>query len=214
MPSSSPSTDRPSSSGHVFQADSASGILVRPDGKRCSALAIDFISSLQTSLSEQFGEDAQDVLYRCGFEWGLQELAAYGSQLQRESTAKTVTLVEMQPQFVLEGWWRTMRAAGHGSAAFDCTREARGILVIDVVDSAMAQTSPRGNQPVCHYYAGLFAGAASFLDRAERHATEVQCRSLGHTLCQFVVGPGSDVDAAEAARRTRTAAVEIIRRLG
>ncbi len=212
MFSSSPSTDRPSS-GPAFQADFGSGALFRRDGQRCAGLAVEFISSLQESVTECFGDDARDVLYRCGFEWGLKELLATTTKLLRDSSPQNVTLAQLEPKFALETWWRTMRETGHGLAKIDCSRDGRGIVVIDLRQCPAALATPIGSHPVCHYYAGLFAGALSFLDRAERHATEIQCRALGHSCCQFVVGPGSEVDAAEAARQQATPAVEILRRL-
>lgn len=212
MFSRSPSADR-TSSGPVLQADYGSGALTRPGGVRCATVAVDFLCHLHTAVAEQFGEDAQDVLYRCGYEWGLRELLGTGTRLVREASPQKLTLAQIEPKFALETWWKSMRESGHGLARIDCSRESRGIVVIELNQCPAALTAPTGNRPTCHSYAGLFAGALSFLDRAERHATEIQCRALGHSCCQFVVGPGSEVDGAEAARQQGTPAAEILRRL-
>jgi predicted hydrocarbon binding protein len=208
-----PSTDR-SKSGPAFRADDATGTLVRADGQSCAALPADYWESLQHALVENFGEDARDVIYRSGFEWGLRELLTAGTRLlQGTPRAKKVTLAQIDPKFVLESWWRSMSEAGHGLAKIDTSREGRGIVVIELKSCPAARTGSSSGHPVCHFYAGLFAGALSFVDRTERHATELQCRSLGHACCQFLVGPGSEVDSAEAARQQGTPAAEILRRL-
>ena len=64
---------------------------------------------------------------------------------------------------------------------------------------------------MCHLYAGLFAGALSFYDRAESHALETSCLALGHDCCRFLVGPGPLIDRAETAQRKGAAHDAILR---
>jgi uncharacterized protein len=68
-------------------------------------------------------------------------------------------------------------------------------------------------RPVCHWYAGLFAGAWSFIQRAERHAVEFECSAVSAAACQFVVGPGPEIDAVETWRQDGVSAAEILRRV-
>lgn len=211
MPSSYPSGISPRASGESFRSDLATGKLLCPDGQRRVALVTDLIQNLHSALTENFGESTRDLLYRSGFEWGLEEMLALNSRLQ---PGKGVSLVKMDPKYVFESWAKSLRECGHGTANFDFSRLDRGIVLVELQQSAIAAALESAEQPACHLYAGLFAGAFSFYDRVERHAVEIQCAALGQPACTFIVGPGSDVDAAEAARQKGARTAEILSRLG
>jgi len=211
MPSSHPSGLSPRASGEPFQSDLATGRLLCPDGQRSVALVMGLVQNFHSALNENFGESSKDLLYRSGFEWGLQEMIGLSSRLQ---PGKGVSLVQMEPQYVFGSWAKSLRECGHGSASFDFSRLDRGIVLVELQQSAIAAALEGAGQPACHLYAGLFAGAFSFYDRVERHAVEIQCAALGQPACTFIVGPGSDVDAAEAARQKGARTVEILSRLG
>jgi predicted hydrocarbon binding protein len=210
--SSSPLRKVSPTAGESVQADLAAGSLLRSDGVRCAALSIDFVQSLHFSLLEQFGDLAQDVLYRCGYEWGLQDMLQLNQRLREESDGKS-DIWQLDAQSVFDSWWTPFQESGWGLANFDISRMSRGIVVTELQNSVVA-AAVEGEQPACHFYAGLFGGGVSFFDRAERHATEIECRGAGHPTCRFVIGPGTDVDAAESARQQGTSPMDIIRRLG
>ncbi len=175
-----------------------------------NALAVDTVHALHLALIEQFGEDAPDVLYRTGYEWALQEM------VRRHRLALPPGGAAASPgklQSVLESWWREMAEAGWGRATFDVGPGPRGVVLVELQAGAVAPAFAGADQPVCHLYAGLFAGALSFCARAERHAAELQCIACGATTCIFAVGSGPEVDAAESSRQHGVAAAEIMRRL-
>ena len=211
MPSSYPRGISPHASGEPFKSDLTTGKLLCQDGQRSVALVMGLLQSFHSVLNENFGESSKDLLYRSGFEWGLQEMLALNSRLQ---PGKGIGLGQMEPQYVFDSWGKCLRACGHGTASFDFTRLDRGIALVELQQSAIASALEGAGQPACHLYAGLFAGAFSFYDRVERHAVEIQCAALGQPACTFIVGPGSDVDAAEAARQKGAGTAEILSRLG
>jgi uncharacterized protein len=208
------SKDHPTVSSDFFEAEQTAGSLLRPDGERCAALSLEFIKRLHTAVIEQFGDAAQDILYRTGFECGLREMLGLHQYLQSDSGAVKQDLWQLDANFVLESWWKRLQEAGWGAAKFDCSRLQRGVVIVELQNSAVAAALDATKKPACHYYAGLLAAALSFYDRAERHATEIQCRAMGQPLCIFLIGPGADVDAAETARKQNASAADVIRRLG
>jgi predicted hydrocarbon binding protein len=198
----------------VFQPNLNTGVLLHPDGRPCLALALPFIQGIYSALEIEFGDAGQDLLYRCGFEWGLQEMLRLTQQFQEDFGPDGAAIWQRDPKSVFDSWWHPLQISGWGTCDVDFSRLDRGIIVADVRQSVFASALEPGNRPVCHHHAGLLAGALSFLERAERHATEIQCRALGDESCQFVVGPGSDVDAAESARQKGVGPADIARRLG
>jgi len=144
------------------------------------------------------------------------------SQRMRDESNRTDTreLWKMDAPFVLERWAAPFAAAGWGACIFDLSSHPKGITFVELRHSAAAaaakeltdSTGRRAGAPVCHLYAGLFAGALSFYDRAESHGVEVECSALGHPCCRFIVGPGPLIDQAENARHSGVA-YDAIRRL-
>jgi len=195
----------------IFQSNPTEGSLRRANGERVAAFSNQFVQTLHVSLLEQFAENAQDVLYRCGYEWGL--LASV--RLQRELLAQLgpqTDLWKLEPKYVLETWWAPLAETGWGRCGFDVP-SAQGVVVAELHESAVVSALGGSDQPVCHLYAGLLAAALSFVARAERHAVELQCRALGAPSCQFVIAPGAQVDSAETWRQQGLPALEIVRRL-
>jgi predicted hydrocarbon binding protein len=196
----------------LLQADLATGTLRQSEGSRCAALSLDFVQHLHFTLLDQFSDAAQDVLYRAGYEWGLQTML----QANQRHGAKpgAPDFWQLPPAGVFESWWQPLREGGWGAVTLDLSRLPRHVIVAELQNSAVAAALEGTDQPVCHYYAGLLAGGASYFRRAELHAVEIECRAMGHPSCRFIIGSGADIDAAEGARQQGTAAAEIVRRLG
>jgi len=212
MPSRSSNEDRPLALGELFQADTDAGTLLRSDGQSVALLPLEFMQSLHLELQNQFGGSAKDILYRVGYEWGLQDMRRLNRHLQTAPGAGGFDLWQREAPFVLDSWWKPLAESGWGICHFDFSRHAHGIVRAELQHSVVAQAVDHAEQPACHFYAGLLAGALSFFDRTERHAVELGCRALGHESCTFMVGRGADIDAAESWRKQGTAAEEIIRR--
>ncbi len=69
-------------------------------------------------------------------------------------------------------------------------------------------------KPVCHIYAGLFAGAMAFWHKSERESIETQCYSMGNDRCKFLVGESGVINAADFWRQEGATATEILERIG
>jgi predicted hydrocarbon binding protein len=197
----------------VFHHDAKEGSIRLPDGRRVVAISETLMQQLHFAIIQQRGEAAQDALYRIGYEWALQEMLRLTRAWRAESGKADFDFWRQDMGNVLTRWWSFAEGLGWGSATFDFSGVARGVTFVDLRNSIVADAFGGAGQPVCHLYAGLFAGALSFFERAERHGVEVQCAALGAAICRFVVGPGPEVDSAEAWRQQGLATPEILRRL-
>lgn len=196
-----------------FEFDPEQGTLRRAGGARAAAFSIEFVQALHVGLLEEFGENAQDVLYRTGYEWGLQEMITRDRQLRGESR-RGAKPGQLDAKFVLDAWWAPLAEGGWGICTFDVAALPRGFVLAEMRGSAIAAAFPGSDQPVCHLYAGMLAAGVSFYARAERHGTELQCSAVSGDTCRFVVAAGSAVDSAESWRQKGMSAAEIVRRLG
>jgi predicted hydrocarbon binding protein len=191
----------------------AEGLLQTPDGRRVAALPEALMHTLHRGLGDAGADHTRHLLYRAGYEWGLQDMLHLSTRMREESgSTATTDLWKMDAPFVLERWSAPFAAAGWGACIFDLSFHAKGITFVELRHSAAAAAVGHASAPVCHLYAGLFAGALSFYDRVESHGVETECAALGHACCRFIVGPGPVVDQAESARHSGIAH-DAIRRL-
>ena len=197
---------------NFFQFDSTQGSLRRNGTERIGAFSSEFVQMLHVTLVDQFADTAQDVLYRSGYDWGLREFVRLTPQFQRQLGAGA-DIRQAGAKAILDAWWEPIAEAGWGSCTFEPGSAGRGVAVAELRNSAVVAALGPSDQPICHLYAGLFASALSFIQRAERHCVEIECGALGAPTCQFIVAGGSEVDSAETWRQQGTAAAEIIRRL-
>lgn len=190
------------------------GVLRLGDGQRTAVLPASFAGHLTTEIDSVFGETTRHVLYKCGYDWALRDMVRLSRELGEEfGGGADLDLWQLDARFVLERWWSQLAAAGWGWCTFDFSSLTRGFVFAEVKQSIAVTTARTATQPVCHLYAGLFAGALSFFDRTERHAVEFQCAALGAPTCRFAIGAGPQVDEIESWRHQRISADEIRRRL-
>ncbi len=196
-----------------FRSRPAEGALLGPDGRRFAALPEALMQTLHRGWGETAANNFGQLLYRAGYEWGLQDMLPLSQRMREEfGGGNNLDLWQMDAPFVLERWVGPFAAAGWGACIFDLSAHAKGLTFVELRNSAAATATGRAPAPVCHLYAGLFAGALSFYDRVETHAVETECAALGHACCRFIVGPGHLIDLAENAR-SAGAKHEAIRRL-
>lgn len=195
----------------------AEGTLRLPDDRRAAVVPALFLGHLHRELTRDLDDASRHALYKFGYEWALQEMVLLSRTVQAEFGAGgNLDLWQMDAKFVLDRWWTPLAQAGWGRVSFDLSSLSRGFAFAELRDSSVVAAlagSARPTEPVCHLYAGLFAGAVSFYERSERHGVEIQCAALGASFCRFAVGPGSQIDEVEMWRKQNTAPDEIRRRL-
>jgi predicted hydrocarbon binding protein len=213
MPPISSNPGRSLAVAELFRFRADEGSRRRPDGTRVLAISEPLVDGLHRALIDTLGETAQDALYRIGYEWALQAMLNVHRDLRDEAAGAPFDLWQLNARPVLDQWWATLENSGWGTLTLDLATQSRGVTFVELRHSIVAAALRGSDQPVCHLYAGLFAGALSFFDRAERHSAEVQCAAMGGEVCKFIIGPGAEVDSAEAWRQQNVPADEIIRRL-
>jgi predicted hydrocarbon binding protein len=213
MPDRSPSDQNRSAPEDFIRSRPAEGALLTPDNRRVTALPEGLMQELHRGLVGAGAPVTQQLLYLAGYEWGLQDMLQLSQRLRDESDGPANRdLWKMDASFVLERWSAPFAAAGWGACIFDLSSRAAGVTFVELRHSASAAAVGQATAPVCHLYAGLFAGALSFYDRVESHAVEIECAALGHICCRFIVGPGPLIDQVENARHSG-ATPDAIRRL-
>lgn len=209
----SPATVRhPSPRAGSFVADAAQGAWRQGGGERLAMFSLPSLLAVHATLVDQFGDHAADLLYRIGYEVGLQRMVALSQDLRTQG--RTAEVWQLPAQEIFDSWWTPLRDAGWGLATLTAIPNGRGLALVTLESSVVVAALGSSEEPVCHLYAGMFAGAFSFLDRTERHGAELECRATGAAQCRFAIGSGADIDAAEAWRQQGTPATEIVRRLG
>ena len=207
MSASSSSDPKPNDRDAVLSHRTVEGAIFLGDGRRVAAWSEVFLQTLHRSLAQENAAAATHHLYRIGFEWGLQDILQLSQQVRDELGRRPgEDLWKLNEASVFERWSAPLATAGWGKWTFDRTARASGLTAVELHHSAVAaalatSAGPAPTDPVCHLYAGVFAGALSFCDRTELHAVETECVALGHVCCRFLVGPGPIIDRAETARR-------------
>lgn len=204
MSASSSQPPIPSARGAALTRRVKDGAVLLEDGRRGSGWPAVSLQALHRSLDLENPDAAKHLLYRVGFEWGLQDLLQFSLRVRDELGRKPgEDLWKLDAATALARWATPLAAAGWGQWKFDRSNLAHGITLVELQASAVAATlaSPAPRDPVCHLYAGLFAGALSFYDRTELHAVETECAAMGSPCCRFLVASGPVIDRAETARR-------------
>lgn len=179
-------------------------------GLRAFLTTEDFIVGLQRGLEDEVGDASAMVLYRCGFQWGLADMKNFVPMLEREFGR---SLQEMGVSFFLESWWWPLQAEGWGNWKVDDSQRKQGMIFVDLFDSAVARSLGNVGKPVCHLYAGLFAGIFTFLTRRDLSGIEVQCYAMGEDFCKFLVGSEKRINAVQFWQQEGASARDVIARL-
>ncbi len=195
---------------HKFLRHEAKGRLVNAFGQRMMLVTEDFIVGYQVALEEEVGDAAGEIMYRCGYEWGRQDIAGFEA---RFATEFGMGINEAKFGFMLETWWWPLQAAGWGGWRYDLSHRKEGLVFVDLFDSAVAKSLGNVGKVVCHYYAGMFAAVFGHLARRELSGIEIQCYSMGEDYCKFLIGSSKRINAAQFWVAEGATAEEITKRL-
>ena len=168
-----------------FRWDLAQGRVTDWNGAVNFFASEDLITGLLDGLTEEVGEAAPVVLYQIGRQWGMFD----GQAFEQWFTAEFQRPVrQTNLLFLLETWWWPFTAQGWGRWEVDLSLQRQNFLLVNIFDSVIARTLGVVGKPVCHLYAGLFAGFLSHLVQRSLECAEIQCYAMGATYCRFVVG--------------------------
>ncbi len=173
--------------------DRPTGQLHNVYGQRCVRVTEDFILALLASLEEEIGEAAGEIMYQCGYQWGLQDMKSFAGRVQAEFE---LDLAHMGMGFLLETWWWPLQIAGWGHWQYDFRQSKQGLLFVDLHESVVAKSIGNVGHASCYFYAGLFAAVFSTLARRPLGCVEIQCYSMGEDFCKFLISAQERVEAA------------------
>lgn len=194
-----------------FKTDIEKGTLQLYDGQRAAKVNESFINGLHLGVEEEVGDTASSLMmYRCGQKWAEEDMKRFADRMRHEFGGGKKDIWTMNMSFVFETWWWPLTIEGFGGWKFDLSFRSKDLTVIEIRNSAVAQSMGLAGKPVCHLYAGLFAGALSFYDKQERECIEIQCYAMGNDVCKFMVGDKKRVNAAEFWRKEGATAVDIL----
>ena len=153
-----------------------------------------FIIGLIAGLEEEVGDASGVVMYNIGQQWGQEDAQFFRSWFLKEYGYENFSKLNLM--YVLEAWWWPFISQGWGNWEVDMSEQKNGFMFINIFDSAVARTLGDVGKPVCHIYAGLFAGFFSNLIAKELGCIEIQCYAMGETYCKFLLGKKDRIDAA------------------
>lgn len=176
-----------------FQIHADAGVITDWNNARNIFASEDFIIGLIEGLEEEVGSASGVVMYSIGYEWGARDAQFFQQWFEKEYEKK---VGEANSWFMLEAWWWPFTTQGWGNWEVDLSEQKNGFTFISIFDSAVARTLGDVGKPVCHIYAGLFAGFFSAMLKKPLSCIEIQCYSMGETYCKFLLGRQDRIDAA------------------
>jgi predicted hydrocarbon binding protein len=203
-----------------FKADAKEGAIYLRDGERAAKVNESFIAGLHLGIEEEVGDSSGLLMYRCGHQWALRDMKRFSNRMRQEYGGGKTDIWQMNKQFVMETWWWPLTVQGFGAWRLTMNKEGneafqnKGLTVIELRNSAVAQSMALAGKPVCHMYAGLFAGVFSFYEREERGCIEIQCYAMGNDVCKFLIGSQKHMNAVEFWSKEGATANEILEKLG
>lgn len=180
-----------------FRHEPSEGAIYLRDGQRAAKISEAFINGLHSGIEEEVGASSGLLMYRCGQEWALADMKRFAARMRQEFGGGKLDIWQMNPAFVWECWWWPLAIEGFGGWTLDLSFADKDITLIEIRNSAVAKSMKMVGRPVCHMYAGLFAGAFSYFHRKDLQSIEVQCYAMGNDVCKFLVGDEKRVNAAE-----------------
>lgn len=194
-----------------FRHDPDRGVLTNPYGQRLMRVTEDFMVAVLGSLEDEVGQNgAGEIMYKCGFQWGLHDMRRFLPRMRAEFEAE---LDRMRVDFLMEQWWWPLTIQGWGTWRFDFRQREKGLLYVELFESAVAQSIGDIGAVVCYFYAGLFASTFSTLAKRSLGCVEMQCYATGEDRCKFVVSDYERVNAAAFWRSEGATARDIITKL-
>ena len=182
-------------------------------GERAVYATEDFIVGLHGGMEHEAEPGANYLLYKCGFSWGASDMKNCADRMRHEFGGGKRDIWSMNKKFVLETWWWPLTTTGWGGWSIDLSLSQHGLTYVTIYNSLVAKAMEQVGKPVCHMYAGMFAGALSFIDQQPRESIEVQCYAMGNNCCKFLVGTEERVKAADFWQREGASANEILSKL-
>lgn len=145
-------------------------------------LTRDSLLALRTSLFRDLGPAAATTLQEAGYAGAPALYAAFGAWVQSRgpsdpSELSAATYAAELSAFFEQSGWGAISASPLGAA-----------LAIDAAEWAEADPTQSLEFPGCYFSAGFLADLFGRLSDMPLAVMEVECRSMGHERCRFLIG--------------------------
>ncbi|MDJ0588499.1 MAG: 4-vinyl reductase [Pleurocapsa sp. MO_226.B13] len=177
-----------------FSFQTSTGTISDWNESRSILVSENFIIGLIKGLEAEVGDASGVIMYNIGKEWGQEDARFFRQSFLQEYGYEDFSQVNLM--YVLEAWWWPFISQGWGNWDVDMSDQKNGFMFINIFDSAVARSLGDVGKPVCHIYAGLFAGFFSDLIKKDLGCIEIQCYAMGKTYCKFLLGKKDRIDAA------------------
>ncbi len=177
-----------------FSFQSETGTIDDWNDSRNILVSENFIVGLVAGLEKEVGDAAGVVMYNIGRAWGKDDAQFFRRWFTNEYQYENINQLNLM--YVLEAWWWPFISQGWGNWEVDMSEQKNGFMFINVFDSAVARSLGDVGKPVCHIYAGLFAGFFSNFIQKELGCIEIQCYAMGETYCKFLLGKHDRIEPA------------------
>lgn len=147
---------------------------------RSVSVPTEFFGALRASASRH--DDTVTALRDAGYAAGVALFDAFNQWLdeQGEASAEQVSVEQfggLMAEFLTMSGWGGLQVVPLSDA----------VVALDAVDWAEA-TERDAASPMCHAGTGLLAGFFGRVAEAPLAVLEVECRSMGHEHCRFLIG--------------------------
>ena len=141
------------------------------------------LGALRAALLRDAGPSAAAYLQEAGYAGGEALFASFGRWLEERGLGAPESLdlrafEERATEYFRDTGWGSMRIGSVGEA----------VATLDSTDWAEADPDAGLDQPACHLTTGIFADFFGRVAGDPLAVLEVECRSMGHDRCRFLVG--------------------------
>ncbi|MCS6852886.1 MAG: hypothetical protein NZ700_17135 [Gemmataceae bacterium] len=193
-----------------FRHDPERGVVTNVYGQRIIRVSEDFLVAMLGGLEDEVGDAAGEIMYKCGYEWGMEDMRSFSRRVQAEFE---VEMRKMNIGMLLETWWWPLQIEGWGAWRYDFRQAKQGLIFIDLFESVVAQSLGDVGKVVCYFYAGLFAAVFTVLARKQLACIEIQCYAMGEDYCKFLISTEKRVNAAQFWRNEGATSKDIMKKL-
>jgi predicted hydrocarbon binding protein len=147
------------------------------------------LAALRAALLRDAGPGAAAYLQEAGYAGGEALFASFRDWLRsrRLPAAEDLSIEEFEQHAT-----DYFRDAGWGSLRIASLRDA--VAVLDSADWGEADPGARLDFPGCHLTTGMFADFFGRIAEFPLAVLEVECRSMGHDRCRFLLGNAEVMD--------------------
>jgi predicted hydrocarbon binding protein len=193
-----------------YRHDAQKGVLTNVYGQRLIRVSEDFLVAVLGGLEDELGDAAGEVMYKVGYEWGMEDMKSFTSRVQAEFELE---MNKMSMGLLMETWWWPLQIEGWGGWHYDLRQGKQGLIFIDLFESAVAQSVGDIGKVVCHFYAGMFAAVFTTLAKRQLAAIEIQCYGMGEDFCKFLISTDKRVNAAAFWRSEGATSKDIMKKI-